>query len=133
MSLNTLTPLNELENTTLQGFSGTSHYETGFAVPESCTTPVGIAVGGAGNIARFTLNGHDTGTLFTPPWQLTAPEAFKQGKNTLRIDVANYWANQLIWQAKNNTVKNGFPAGVYSPDASYRMAGLSGPFSVLCQ
>ncbi len=133
VNLNALTPLNELENKTLQGFSGTSHYETGFAVPESCTTPVGIAVGDAGNIARFTLNGHDTGTLFTPPWQVIAPEAFKRGMNTLRVDVANYWANQLIWQAKNNTVKSGFPSGVYAPDATYRMAGLSGHFSVLCQ
>lgn len=133
VNLNALTPLNEPGNTTLQGFSGTSHYETGFTVPESCTTAIGIAVGDAGNIARFTLNGHDIGTLFTPPLQLTAPEAFKQGQNHIRIDVANYWANQLIWQSKNNTVKSGFPAGVYSPDASYRMAGLSGPFSVLCQ
>ena len=133
VNLNALTPLNELENTTLQGFSGTSHYETGFTVSESCTTPVGIAVGDAGNIARFTLNGHDIGTLFSPPWQVIAPEAFKQGQNHIRIDVANYWANQLVWQAKNNTVKSGFPSGVYSQDASYRMAGLSGPFSVLCQ
>ncbi len=133
VNLNALTPLNELGNTTLQGFSGISHYETEFTVPESCTTPIGIAVGDAGNIARFTLNGHDIGTLFTPPWQVIAPEAFKRGMNTLRIDVANYWANQLIWQAKNNPVKSGFPSGVYSPDASYRMAGLSGPFSVLCQ
>ena len=47
-------------------------------------------------MARVTLNGHDLGTLWKPPYCVDITDAAKVGDNALEIQVVNLWPNRMI-------------------------------------
>lgn len=48
------------------------------------------------NIATVTLNNTEIGTLWTRPYELDISSLLKSGKNILKVEVSNTWANRLI-------------------------------------
>ncbi len=47
-------------------------------------------------IAQVTLNGHDLGTHWKPPFRIDVTKALTSGQNALEIQVTNLWSNRLI-------------------------------------
>ena len=48
------------------------------------------------NFAEVSLNGHDLGVVWTPPWRVDITSAVKAKNNKLQIKVTNCWANRQI-------------------------------------
>ena len=58
-----------------------------------------LDLGKVGVIAHVKLNGKKIGGLWTAPWKLNISGHVKNGENSLEIEVANLWVNQLIKDA----------------------------------
>lgn len=92
-----------------------------------------LDLGQVANIAEVTVNGKPCGVAWTPPYRVDITSALRNGKNELRIEVTNTWANRLMGdhdlpeaQRITNTI------------APYRLegkpllqAGLLGPVTIL--
>ncbi|WP_316739519.1 glycosyl hydrolase [Pedobacter aquatilis] len=59
-----------------------------------------IDLGGFSSMAAVKVNGIDCGTLWTAPHRLDISKAIKKGKNIIKIEVVNTWANHLIGDSK---------------------------------
>ena len=97
----------------VQYFSGTAVYETTFDLNqaiEQSNNPTNrtilLDLGDVRETAEVFLNGRSVGILWKPPYRLdltSALRSIEQSKNrtiSLRIAVANSWANRLIGDAK---------------------------------
>ena len=58
-----------------------------------------LDLGKVGVIAHVKLNGKKIGGLWTAPWKLNISDHIKNGENSLEIEVANLWVNQLVKDA----------------------------------
>jgi hypothetical protein len=80
-------------------YSGHATYRKSFTVPAG-TLAAGqkyfLNLGAVKNLARVTLNGHDLGVVWCPPWRVNVSNALQPGDNRLEIEVANLWPNRLI-------------------------------------
>ncbi len=52
------------------------------------------------NVGAVTLNGKKLGILWKPPFQVDVPNVVHVGKNQLRIELTNLWANRVVGDAK---------------------------------
>lgn len=80
-------------------FSGTAEYETEFDVaPEllSAGRALYLDLGQVGCIAEVSLNGHDLGTWWRPPFSGDVTRVATPGRNRLVVRVTNLWVNRLI-------------------------------------
>jgi hypothetical protein len=80
-------------------FSGTATYERDLEIdPELLTAgrELWLDLGAVKNFAEVSLNGHDLGVLWKPPFLVNITEAAKAGTNKLAIKVTNLWPNRLI-------------------------------------
>ncbi len=80
-------------------FSGTAEYQTEFKIPAGLLTPdrrIYLDLGEVAVMAHVTLNNHDMGILWKPPFRLDATDALKPGRNQLDIRVTNLWINRMI-------------------------------------
>ena len=59
-------------------------------------------LGKVGVIANVKLNGKEIGGLWTAPWRLDLSDHLKNGNNSLEIEVANLWVNQLVKDASKD-------------------------------
>lgn len=75
-------------------YSGHMRYETTFRHKGKVET--WIDLGDVHDIATVYVNGIACGTTWAPPYRVDISKAVKRGKNTLRIDVVNTWANALL-------------------------------------
>ena len=48
------------------------------------------------NIAQVEINGHFVQTLWKPPYRCDITKYLKEGKNIIKVKVANLWVNRLI-------------------------------------
>ena len=48
----------------------------------------------------MTLNGKRLGILWKPPFQVDVTDVVHVGKNQLRIELTNLWANRVVGDAK---------------------------------
>lgn len=84
-------------------FSGTAVYLKEIDVPETLILPgrrVTLDLGQVRNVADVTLNGKKLGILWKPPYQVDVTEAVHAGKNRLRIELTNLWANRIVGDSK---------------------------------
>ena len=79
-------------------FLGTASYATQFDWSDEAETPVYLHLDSVEVIAQVRLNGKEVGYLWTAPYELDITSALVQGNNTLEIEVANLWVNQLVKQ-----------------------------------
>lgn len=91
-----------------------------------------LTLGTVRDIAHVWVNGTDCGIVWTAPYETAIGHALKKGKNTIRIEVVNTWANAL------RGMDEGTPpySGIWT-NARYRMksphllpAGLLGPVTI---
>jgi len=84
-------------------FSGTATYLKEFEVPPAL--PAGdwrleLSLGLIRNVADATLNGKPLGILWKPPYTYDVTGIIRGGKNELKIEIVNLWANRLVGDAK---------------------------------
>lgn len=95
-----LTPWNEHPDPNIKHYSGTASYEKQFELsPQQADNLVRLQLGDVKHVARVSVNGTVLGIVWTAPWSVDLTGAVRPGKNHLRVDVANTWANRLIGDA----------------------------------
>ena len=80
-------------------FSGTATYTKEINVPAQRLTPgreLWLDLGLVKDFAEVSLNGHDFGVLWKPPFRVNVTSAAKPGANQLVVKVTNLWPNRLI-------------------------------------
>ena len=134
ITLSQLMPLNQSKEKGIRYFSGVAHYQTTFEVKDNALLKekaLWLDLGKVGDVARTTINGHDAGISWFPPYQVNIAGLLKAGKNTLDIDVADLWVNRLIGDMQPNAKKVTFTAApTYLPNAPLRTSGLIGPVTL---
>ncbi len=80
-------------------YSGTATYTKTLTVPGD-TLAAGnrlyLDLGDVQAIARVTLNGHNLGTIWHPPFRVDITNIAKPDNNALEVQVVNLWPNRLI-------------------------------------
>ena len=80
-------------------FSGTATYEKEIEIPAerlAAGREVWLDLGMVKNFAEVSLNGHDFGVLWKPPFRVNLSAVAKPGPNKLVVKVTNLWPNRLI-------------------------------------
>jgi hypothetical protein len=85
----------------IRHYSGTAVYSKtiDWNAPVNDIT-VWIDLGKVANIAEVYVNGTSCGVAWTPPYRVDVTKALKKGKNEIKIEVTNTWANRLIGDQK---------------------------------
>jgi hypothetical protein len=58
-----------------------------------------ISLGELRNVAEVTLNGKNLGIFWKPPYTVDVTGLLKPGKNELKVEITNLWANRLVGDA----------------------------------
>ncbi|HEX4342228.1 MAG TPA: glycosyl hydrolase, partial [Verrucomicrobiae bacterium] len=80
-------------------FSGTATYEKDLEIPAerlAANSELWLDLGDVKNFAEVSLNGHDLGVLWKPPFRVNITSVAKPGTNKLVVKVTNLWPNRLI-------------------------------------
>ena len=80
-------------------FSGTAAYEKEIEIPADrlvAGRELWLDLGAVKDFAEVSLNGHDFGVLWKPPFRLNITGVARQGVNELQVKVTNLWPNRLI-------------------------------------
>ncbi len=99
IQLDKLVAWNKYHDAGVRYFSGTGEYQTEFEIPAELLVPnrrFYLDLGEVAVMAQITLNGHDMGILWKPPFRLDATSLLKSGSNALNIRVTNLWINRMI-------------------------------------
>ncbi|HVU98290.1 MAG TPA: glycosyl hydrolase [Puia sp.] len=105
VTTDTLFDWSQRSDTTIRYYSGLAVYTTTFeATPTQ--NPAFLDLGHVADIAKVTINNIDVGTVWTSN-KLEITKALHPGVNTLKVTVANTWANRLH--------HTGLPAGLLGP------------------
>lgn len=137
ITLNQLASLSESTNPGVKYFSGTATYAKTFdwkpAVLTGKPTPeIWIDLGEVQVMAQVTLNGHELGTLWEPPFRVNITGIVKPGRNDLEVRVANLWPNRMIGDAALPAAER-FTWSSYEPftkDSPLPTSGLIGPVTL---
>ncbi len=90
-------------------FSGIGAYETTFTLDAvDPASRYDLVLDDLAESARIWVNGEDAGWIGTVPYQLSISKYLKQGRNTLRIEVANLMANRIRFMDKNHIKWNDY-------------------------
>jgi hypothetical protein len=81
-------------------FSGTGEYRINFNLKTKDAGDYMIDLGDVRESARLWVNGNDAGILWHIPFRINIGRYLNEGKNTLRIEVANLMANRIIYMDK---------------------------------
>ena len=125
IEMDTLRDWTTYEEPEMKYYSGHATYENSFDAGRSVSGAY-IRIEELHDIATIYVNDKYCGTLWTKPYTVDVSSAVRSGKNTLRIEVVNTWANALlgsdletppysgIWtNAKyRRAEKNTLPAGI---------------------
>ncbi|TWU51730.1 Glycosyl hydrolases family 2, sugar binding domain [Rubripirellula reticaptiva] len=93
-------PWSEMPHTAMRHFSGTATYRTTLTVAD-----VGkddrflLDLGQVGNIAKVTVNGNTSASLWTSPFRADITDFVKRGENHVSVEVTNTWHNRLVYEA----------------------------------
>ena len=115
-------------------FSGTATYLKEFDVPASLLTADGrmeLSLGQIRNVADVTLNGKPLGILWKPPYVCDVTGVVRSGKNELKIEITNLWANRLVGDAKLPREKRVTRITQQVPIQGPHESGLLGPVQLL--
>jgi alpha-L-rhamnosidase/F5/8 type C domain len=89
----------EYSDSGVKYFSGTATYTKTFRLPANLfanNLRLYLDLGKVAIIAQPTLNGHDLGVLWKPPFRAEITKFLKPGENTLQVKVVNLWPNRMI-------------------------------------
>jgi hypothetical protein len=135
-TIDTLVSWTTLSDKNALCFSGQGEYSTTFKLKSKNADDYVLDLGDVRESARVWVNGKDAGILWHVPFRIKIGQYLSQGRNTLRIEVANLMANRIIdmdkrkveWRKFNeinfiNLYYKPFDASNWEPMAS----GLLGP------
>jgi len=111
-------------------FSGTATYLKEFDVPASLLAGdlrLELDLGQLRNVADVTLNGKPLGILWKPPYTCDVTGLVRSGKNELKIEITNLWANRLVGDASLPKEKRVTRITQKVPIAGPHESGLLGP------
>lgn len=80
-------------------FSGIATYVRSFELPQDAFGSgrrLMLDLGNVQHVAEVFLNGQGLGVVWKPPYAVEITGAAEPGKNRLRVEVANVWANRLL-------------------------------------
>ncbi|MEO7718742.1 MAG: glycosyl hydrolase [Capsulimonas sp.] len=86
-------------NNGVRYFSGTATYEKEIEISAerlSAGRELWLDLGAVKNFAEVSMNGHDLGVIWKPPFRVNITNAAKPGTNRLIVKVTNLWPNRLI-------------------------------------
>jgi hypothetical protein len=92
-----------------------------------------LDLGYAGVMAKVKINGKYAGGVWTFPYRVSGNNLFKQGENTLEIEVVNNWKNRLIGDQllPEKERKVVFINSVWKADNPLQESGLRGPVRII--
>ena len=138
-TLTNLISWTSLEDKNALIFSGRGEYNTTFQLTSKSAGEYILDLGDVRESARVWVNGQDAGILWHVPFRIGIGRYLKQGRNNLRIEVANLMANRIIdldkrkveWRIFNeinfvDLFYKPFDASNWEPMAS----GLLGPVTI---
>ena len=85
-------------------YSGTATYENAFDWPATAGNSdapprVWLDLGRVRELAEVRVNGRACGIVWSPPFRVDITGALKPGRNSLAVDVVNFWPNRIIGDA----------------------------------
>ncbi|MDA3879142.1 MAG: glycosyl hydrolase [Prolixibacteraceae bacterium] len=86
----------DFEQFGIKHYSGTVVYQNNFKWEKKEGERVFINLGEVANIGEVFVNDKPCGIVWTAPYRVEITDALRLGKNKLRIEVTNTWANRLI-------------------------------------
>jgi hypothetical protein len=111
-------------------FSGTATYLKEFEVPAALLAgdgPLELSLGELRNVAEVTLNGKPLGILWKPPYTCDVSGLVRSGKNELKVEITNLWANRLVGDANLSRERRVTRITQQVPIAGPHDSGLFGP------
>lgn len=117
-------------------FSGTATYVKEFDVPDRLLAGGGrleLSLGQLRNVADATLNGRPLGILWKPPYSYDVTGLVRSGRNELKIEIVNLWANRLSGDAKLPLEKRVTRLTQKVPVSGPLESGLLGPVRITTQ
>ncbi|MEO6647540.1 MAG: glycosyl hydrolase [Chitinophagaceae bacterium] len=128
----------ESENLGIRYFSGTATYNKTFSYSNNLSVSgerVYLDLGDLSKVGEAWLNGHSLGITWAMPFRFDITGLIKNGENTLRIEIANVWANRIVGDAITgekftSTNLPGSAAGVSWAQTPLVRSGLLGPVTI---
>lgn len=121
----------KISDTVIRYYSGTAVYQKSFDwnIAIEKNKPIWLNIGRVANIAEVFVNGINCGIVWTAPFRIDISKAIHPGKNELKIEVTNTWANRIsgdqkLAEAKRLTKTN---APFRTQGKPLLEAGLIGP------
>jgi len=136
LTLDTLASWAQSADTGVRYYSGTARYTHTLQVPAEGFKPgtrLWLDLGEVRNIAALSVNGHDLGVLWKPPFRAEITAAVHPGDNALQVDVTNLWVNRMIGDRQPG-VDHPYTFTVpkfYKADSPLLPSGLIGPVTVV--
>jgi hypothetical protein len=117
-------------NAAIKYYSGTAVYTTTFDFYSTAAgAKVWLDAGKVANLAEVFINDKPCGVIWTAPYRVDVTKELRSGKNDLRIEVTNTWANRLkgdlLLPEKERITWTTAPLGL--KDKPLLSAGLLGP------
>jgi hypothetical protein len=142
MSLESLQSWTEFPDERVRHYAGIVQYSTTFEVPESWLAEyrgIRLDLGKLWAVGRVTVNDHDLGILWKPPYVVDVTDCVKPGTNQLVVEIANTWSNRLVGDAhlppeqriaRTNITRSGTPGKPWK-DVPLNESGLLGPVRLI--
>lgn len=98
VTVDKLTPWNELTDPKAKYFSGSATYSKTVTLSKSGLdgSRVFLDLGRVKNFADVTVNGQTFETLWKAPFRVDVSKALRTGQNVIEVKVTNLWPNRLI-------------------------------------
>ncbi|MBL8233808.1 MAG: hypothetical protein JNL98_35245, partial [Bryobacterales bacterium] len=128
------------QNPEIRHFAGSAKYRTSFHMPANWKSrKVHLDLGTLWAIGEVWLNGQPLGVVWTPPFEVDATKALREGTNELVVEVINTWHNRLVGDAtlapgtrrtRTNITNSG---GKVWGEAELLNSGLFGPVRLVAR
>lgn len=94
--METLKPLDEVDNDSVRYYSGKTFYKADFTLPEELPDNLYADLGEVMVMGRVRINGKDAGGVWTAPRRVNVTSLVKPGENIIEVETVNNWKNRLI-------------------------------------
>jgi hypothetical protein len=82
-------------------------------------------------IASVTLNGHQLGVLWAPPYRVSISGIVRAGGNVLEVEVINSWRNRLVGDRDKPAAERFTKTNItIRPEWALQESGLLGPVTL---
>lgn len=134
-----LTSWTDSDQVGVKYFSGTATYTTTVELTDEALSNkhrLAIDLGDVKEMARVFFNDKPLGIVWTPPYRLKLGDAVRPGKNQLKVEVTNLWANRLIGDLthpEQGTYTRTNMAQAFKAGDKPLPSGLLGPVRILAE